>query len=137
MNVKTAEPDRIPALVKLAESSVSGVKDPELRKIAFSKVLDSLLANGDTLRGSGRGRVAAPKQRIKGGPSTYIEDLCSEGFFQKATTLADVRRELVNRGHSIPLTSLSGPMQRLCKKKVLRRHPSTANGKQAFVYSNW
>jgi hypothetical protein len=130
MDVKTTGPDRIPALVQLAESWVSGVKDPELRKIAFGKVLDSLLllAKRDTRPGPGSGKVAAPKQRSKGGPSTYIEDLCSEGFFQKAATLSDVRRELVNRGHSIPLASSGDPMQRLCKRKVLRRHP---------IYRKW
>lgn len=137
MAVKTTQPDEIPALVHLAESSVSGVKDPELRKIAFSKVLDSLLAKKARPSKTGRGKAVAPKQKSRGGPVAYIEELCSEGFFQNAAMLGDVRRELVNRGHSIPATSLSGPMRRLCKRKVLRRHRSTVNGKEAFVYSNW
>jgi hypothetical protein len=137
MAIKSAQPDNIPALVQLAESSVSGVKDPELRKIAFGKVLDSLMAAGGRPLAAGPGKAALPKQKSKGGPSAYIEELCSEGFFQKAVTLAVVKQELVNRGHSIPMTSLSGPLQRLCRRKVLRRHRSSVDGKQAFVYSNW
>lgn len=128
--------DNISNLVQQAEHCVSGVKDPELRKIAFTKVLDSLLSAGTT-KPADRPKKTAPRQRAKGGPQAYVEELHSQGFFQKTATLAEVQRELINRGHSIPLTSLSGPMQTLCKRRVLRRHRSTVNGKEAFVYSNW
>ena len=44
-------------LVKLAETAVKGVKDPELRRVAFEKVLDSLLQSSDD---SSRKGVAKP-----------------------------------------------------------------------------
>jgi len=47
--------------------------------------------------------------------------------------LTEVKVELENRGHHIPLTSLSGPLQQLCQGKELRR--TRSDGK--FVYSNW
>ena len=35
-------------LVAQAESAVSAVKDPELKRVAFEKVLDDLLSGGST-----------------------------------------------------------------------------------------
>lgn len=60
--------------------------------------------------------------------------MVDDGFFDRPKTISEVKAELENRGHHIPLTSLSGPLQKLCKKKVLRRQKP--DGK-TFSYSNW
>jgi hypothetical protein len=90
----------------------------------------------------GRGRVSSggksveaqktPKRRA--GTQGYIEELIA-----KPKTIVAVKAELGNRGHHIPLTSLSGPLQSLCKRKRLRREKTEATdgGKKAFAYSNW
>ena len=80
--------------------------------------------------------LAPPKTTTKKrtGPQAYVEEMVDDGFFKKPKTISEVKAELENRGHHIPLTSLSGPMQKLCQKKVLRRQK--ADGK-AFSYSNW
>jgi hypothetical protein len=70
----------------------------------------------------------------RGGPQRYVEEMVEEGFFKKPKTISEVKAELENRGHHIPVTSLSGPMQKLCQKKVLRRQKP--DGK-TFSYSNW
>ncbi len=128
-------------LVKTAEEAVAGVKDPELKRAAFEKVLDDLLGRGSETSVAPR-KVRAAKSPARkssqGGPKTYISELAEEGFFKKPKTIAEVRAELGNRGHHIPLTSLSGPLQSLCKGRTLRRHRAKTSGKkQTYIYSNW
>lgn len=134
------------AIVGEAERAVAGVKDPELRRAAFEKILENLLG--------GAGPVAAktvpdsaPKSakkpapagsKTKGGPQAYVEELIGDGFFKKPKTIAEVKAELANRGHHIVVTSLSGPLQKLCQRKLLRRQKIKGEGKkQTYNYSNW
>jgi hypothetical protein len=135
-------------LVAQAEKSVSGVKDPELRRVAFEKILDDLLskASGEDAQAvSSKARVALTKppaeregKSKQGGPQAYVEELIKDGFFKKTKTISEVKVELSNLGHHIPLTSLSGPLQTLCKKKALRRQKTGGKGdKKTYIYSNW
>jgi len=132
-------------LVAQAEKAVAGVKDPELKRIAFQKVLDDLLApaGGAAKRQTTSSKKQSPeakksKRGAKGGPQAYLDELAEEGFFKKPKTIANVKAELENRGHHIPLTSLSGPLQKLCQRKVLRRQKLKTTGKKhTFAYSNW
>lgn len=140
-------------LVKQAEQAVAPVKDPELRRIAFEKILDALLGVPETHRDTRtvsrrrKAGVAGAKEPVetrkarkkRAGTAAYIEELIDEDFFAKPKTIAAVKAELANRGHHIPLTSLSGPLQGLCQRKRLRREKSQSadGGKKAFAYSNW
>lgn len=135
---------RYAELVAQAEKAVSSVNDPELKRAAFEKVLDDLLAAGAPTRPKPgvravQGRVAARTTRKRSrGPSGYIEELIDDGFFKKLKTISNVKAELGNRGHHIPLTSLSGPLQNLCKHRLLRRHKAKTSGnKQSYNYSEW
>jgi hypothetical protein len=133
-------------LVEQAERAVAAVKDAELRRVAFERVLNDLLgqdeAPGRTDPAPERKRRTRPVKpgsaervaRKRGGPQAYVEEMAGEGFFRKPKTISEVKAELENRGHHIPLTSLSGPMQKLCQKKTLRRQ--RPDGK-TFSYSNW
>ncbi|GMW05559.1 MAG: hypothetical protein QY320_08270 [Gammaproteobacteria bacterium] len=132
-------------LVAQAENAVAGVKDPELKRIAFQKILDDLIADGTPAKSrktassrKARGITGPPKRAPRGGPQAYVEELVAEDFFRKQKTIAQVKAELENRGHHIPLTSLSGPLQKLCQRKVLRRQRAKTSGKkQTFAYSRW
>jgi hypothetical protein len=74
----------------------------------------------------------------KGGATSYIRELIEEAFFQQPKTIAEVKVELGNRGHRIPTTSLSGPLQSLCKSRELRRNRAKdGEKKKTFAYSNW
>ncbi len=139
-----ATPTNYADLVVQAEQAVAGVNDPELKRIAFQKVLEDLLAAParaadlpaatPTKRGAARRRKAASTS----GPRGYIQELIDEGVFKKPQTITNVKALLENRGHHIPLTSLSGPLQAMCQKKLLRRQKIKASGnKQAYAYSNW
>lgn len=121
------------ALVAEAEKAVGAVKDPELKQAAFVKVLDTLLAQAsersvDTQQEGAKPEksISRPKrgkprrpQRRRGGLVGYIEELLGEGWFKTQRTIGAIKTELANRGHHIPLTSLSGPLQRLCQQRQL------------------
>src|SRR5262245_44804133 len=96
-------------LVAEAEQSVQGVKDPELRRIAFQKVLEELLSGGRSTDTSPRRRARntpadRPKIRRKTprGATTYLRELVDDGFFKKQVSITDVKVQLENQGHHIP-----------------------------------
>jgi hypothetical protein len=139
--------DKYAALVAQAERAVASVKDPSLKQIAFQKVLDDLLSANDAGSQPSRKPTKSPKTKTgkskvrgsaRGGPTQYIQELIGDNFFKKPKTISEVKSELGNRGHHIALTSLSGPLQNLCKAKVLRRQKAKVGDKrQTFLYSVW
>jgi len=138
----TVQKKKYAELVAQAENAVFSVKDPELKRAAFEKVLDDLLAAETS--GSSKSEQHAPRPRSEtqskrsSGPSEYIEELIGEKFFKKPKTISQVKAELANRGRHIPLTSLSGPLQKLCQRRLLRRHKAKTTGKkQIYNYSEW
>jgi hypothetical protein len=109
-------------------------------------VLDDLLAAGSESHGDKTAAPRKPKEKgslpkkpNKRGPQAYVEEMIDDEFFKKPKTIAQVKAELENRGHHIALTSLSGPLQKLCQRKKLRRQRTTLSGKkkQTFAYSEW
>ena len=131
-------------LVAQAEQAVKSVKDPELKKVAFEKVLDDLLASkimprdqSPTTKGDKKLKEI-PLTRKPRGPLGYVRELANDSFFKRPKTIAQVKAELENRGHHIAITSLSGPLQTLCQEKVLRRQRVKTKGKKGtFSYSDW
>ena len=135
-------------LVAQAEEATRVIKDPELRRVAFERVLDDLLSGGGTAAHSGaraakqveRSTRTAATPRKSSGPKAYVRELIDDGFFKKPKTIAQVKAELANRGHHIALTSLSGPLQTLCQDRFLRRHKAKTGDKAkkpTFNYSEW
>jgi hypothetical protein len=129
-------------LVKQAESAVARVKDPELRRAAFDKVLDDLLSHPAAHSSPKSPKApqeakeqAGKKARARRGPQAYIREMIKDAFFGKPKTISEVKVELGNRGHHIPMTSLSGPLQALCVQRVLRRQKTREKG--VYSYSNW
>jgi len=134
-------------LVSQAEEATRAIKDPELRRVAFERVLDDLFSGGGTAM-SGSARAAkgerstrtAPKPKKSSGPTGYVRELIDDGVFKKPKTIAEVKAELANRGHHIALTSLSGPLQKLCQERLLRRHKAKSGDKGkkvTFNYAEW
>lgn len=141
------------AMVAEAEASVSAVKDPELRRVAFEKILATLLEREQSKspgqKQSPRPKHGAPKAEkddkrsggaTRHGPKGHVEALIGDGFFSEQRTIAEVKAELANQGYHIALTSLSGPLQKLTQERRLRRQKVTTGGKGSkatFAYSNW
>src|SRR5438034_6402990 len=121
--------DGLTGAVAEAESAVAAVKDPELRRAAFEKVLEHLLEtqSAPAKKGKTQAPVDRSEAKRRAGPTGRIEDLIDEGFFKKPRRISDVKAELANRGHHIALTALSTPLQRLCKDKRLRRQKGIAS----------
>jgi hypothetical protein len=126
-------------LVVQAEKAVTGVQDPDLKRIAFQKILETLLAADGSERQPAEkirsNTSKSSKKPSRGGPKAYIEELLADGFFKSPKTIALVKSELENSGHRIATTSLSGPLQTLCQDKKLRRKKDQTSG--MYSYSNW
>lgn len=136
------------ALVVRAEKAVAGVKDPDLRSVAYQKILEDLLSANNTERPVARktsrrstGQESPNRSvtaRKRQGPQSYVEELAADGFFRKPKAIAEVKAELGNRGHHLAVTSLSGPLQLLCQRRVLRPQKTASSGKKpTYSYSNW
>lgn len=140
-------------MVAETEAAVAAVKDPELRRVAFEKILSTLLEREASGSGPARRNRKLPQSKrrssagakratgkVRRGPLTHINELFDEGFFKKDQTIAQVKAELTNRGHHIPLTSLSGPLQQLTREKKLHRQKMRVNKKgtkTTYAYRNW
>jgi len=128
------------SIIKEAEQAVQSVKDPALKAVAFGKVIDALIGNDGSppprAERTRRGRHV-PQGGKKSGTSGVLQELVDRDFFGSQRSLSDIKTELANGGHHVPLTSLSGPMQALCKRRILRREKKTVGNKQTYVYSNW
>ena len=66
--------------------------------------------------------------------STQISKFVTEGFFDKNTTITQVKEALAKRGIIKPSTSLSDPLQQAVKKGVLKRDLQTIANKKVWVY---
>jgi hypothetical protein len=131
--------DHLKEAVEQAETAVASLKDPELRKAAFEKVLEKLLG---VESGPGREpkqqRRGAPSPRRRGstgrsGPQANVEELIDAGFFQKPKQFKSIMEELAARGHHLPRTTLAPTLVNLCRAKKLRRRKVDG----AWEYSNW
>lgn len=130
-------------MAKEAQNAVEGISDPELKRIAFEKILNDLL-NSDTRKVNSDSTFPAKKVKKrnskttgksnKDGPQSQVKALIDEGFFKKPKTLSEVKTELGTRGFHIPLTHLSAPLVRLCRQKFLRRSKESSG---TYSYSNW
>lgn len=76
--------------------------------------------------GSGRGKKALRVAAAKGGKrlptaTDAILELKEEGFFDKPKALADIKEKLADQGMIYPLTSLSGVVLVLVRRRQLGR----------------
>jgi hypothetical protein len=68
-----------------------------------------------------RAKATKKTEKRKESASDLIVGLKEEGFFQKPKTLGDIGAALEERGFLYPVTSLSGVVLGLLKKRQLRR----------------
>lgn len=76
-----------------------------------------------------RTKGAPPKVERKG-PQSLLEELANEDYFKSKRTIGDVQKKLEEGGHIYAMESLSTPLLRLTRKKVLRR----LKEKNAWLY---
>jgi hypothetical protein len=123
---------------KRAEQAVRDMEEGPLKIAAFQTILTKLLAD------SGAGErfvvpIAKPKASAGRSPRTLSERILAlkaEGFFAEQQSLSDIRAALGSKGYHYPLTTLSGAMQGLVRKRELRRERVAIGGKQVWKYSD-
>jgi len=123
---------------KRAEQAVAGMPEGPLKIAAFQTILAKLLADADSAEEAERPPTNAPSG-TKRQPRTLIERILvikSEGFFKLQRSLSDAREALGSRGWHYPLTTLSGAMQALVRRRELRRERVIAGKKRVWMYSN-
>ncbi|MBI3635357.1 MAG: hypothetical protein HY216_03925 [Candidatus Rokubacteria bacterium] len=81
-----------------AEGAVASVKDPELRRAAFEKILDHLLAGSGPTAKKDKAKSGGSRAKAKSGPQGRLEELVHEGFFKKPRTLSEVKSGQAGRG---------------------------------------
>jgi len=73
-------------------------------------------------RRSSKASSGLKKERInRKGPQALLEELAGDSFFKAKRTIAEVQAKLEEKGHIYALHSLSTPLLRLTRTKVLRR----------------
>ena len=122
---------------KRAEQAVASMAEGPLKTAAFQTILAKLLTDADSGdRIEHASAKAAPSKRQPGTLTARILAIGSEGFFKVQRSLSDVREALGSRGWHYPLTTLSGAMQALVRRRELRRERVTSGSKQVWKYSN-
>lgn len=136
--------ENLQLLRKQAETAVEDMPDSEMKLKAFEVILAHLL-NGDS---GGQGSKASVRSddskpratKVAAVPRTSgdrIVFLHSEGFFVSQRSLSDVQGELRKNGWHYPVTALSGPLQKLVQKRLLRREQAKDGNRTIWKYSNF
>lgn len=142
MNDSDSTP-RLLKVVQTAESIASHVADPELRSIAFDRLLQRLLRGADSALELERTEVArrpapsprSPRRTAKEGPTAWVESLRAEAFFSEPKTLSNVVERVRALGHNIESKNVTDPLEKLVQAKILRRERTAGNGGKRGVWS--
>jgi hypothetical protein len=130
--------DSLVSARKRAERAVESMTDGPLKIAAFQTILAKLLADPDPGEQIQRmpGKAPVKKEKQPNSLTGRILAIGSEGFFKEQRSLGEVREALGSRGWHYPVTTLSGVMQSLVRKRHLRRERMAVGDKQVWKYSN-
>lgn len=80
-------------------------------------------ASSSKKSGRRKSKSSTPKttKAVRKGPQVLVKELADEDFFKTKRTLGEVQKKLEEKGHIYALESLSTPVLRLTRSKVLRR----------------
>lgn len=132
-------------LVEKAEQIASAVKDSQLKPVAFEIILGFLLHSGKS-GFAGTGKVPKSdrnKDEIKNkkseGTIAWLEELKEENFFEEPKNSSGILSALAERGHHLKDSDLTLPLQKLTKRKLLRRKKQAPieGRRKVWYYSNW
>ena len=114
------------------EEQVSSIKDPALKKVAFEKLIDNLLAAHKKERAgckkkNKRGALGGKKEKPIGrksrpGPREIVTQLLTSGYFDKAKLLSEIPIHIKhNMGHTYSTKEISMSLTRLLREGLLSR----------------
>ena len=116
-----------------------------LKVKAFETILTHLLSGDVGKRvqsvSKGKPRPTQKGEAVPTAPNSLTERILSlkgEGFFSSQRSITEIRQELKKNGWHYPVTSMSGPLQRLVQKRELRREQADDGDEErkGYVYSN-
>lgn len=128
--------------IETAQTVTAGIADPQLRSVAFGKVLDHLIASPTGPVTLTRARVAkSPRPKSArapraphDGPTAWVEALRSEGFFAAPKSLADLTEAVCARGHKVESKNVTEPLEKLVRAKILKRERKPSEGEKRGVW---
>ncbi len=121
-------------LVTQAERAVASVKDAELRRVAFERVLNDLLSTEDeTPKTKSRTTARVTKQvpqksagKKRGGPQSYVEEMIEDEFFKKPKTISEVKASWRTAATIFQLHLLAARCRSSVKRKCYGSRSQTA-----------
>lgn len=126
---------QLAAAVSEAERATSQIADPELRRVAFDRVLEHLLQTGlpgvkKTPEGTKpRGAKEKAAGSSRPGPTAWIRELVEEDFFKEPKTINAIQEVLNERGHILEQSALTAPLAALTQdEKLLLRKKMAVEG---------
>ena|SRR5689334_1154507 len=139
--------DRFETAARAAERASAAVKDPELRKIAFDRILQRLLEEekGNAPRGPRRAvKIKAgessdrsrppPKQ----GPIVWLSQLVQDGFFEEGQGQKEILSRLAQKGRHLRDYQITQQLLALVQRGVLEREKesddSAGHGRTVWKY---
>ena len=97
----------------------------------FSREGTQTLPKRKTMRKSKTKKSDTTSQKVKRkGPQQLIAELAQEGYFKAKRSITDIQKKLEEKGHIYTQSSLSPPLLRLTRNRVLRR----IKEKKGWVY---
>jgi hypothetical protein len=101
--------DEIAELLRLYSGAYSPVPGPSIEQARIGKQRGGSVASFKRLHSS------------KSGPRAFIMELREAGYFVEKRTLNDIQRALEEQAHFYPQNTLSTPLIRLVRERLLRR----------------
>jgi hypothetical protein len=143
------------SLVKRASGAVEHMKDLDLKKVAFDRILQHLLDGegsadeGKTTKSKAkaksnsavvRPRASGHRASGKDGPKAWLEELIDGGFFDEPRSGVAMVDKLAEHGHHLTYQDLTRQLTILTKDKALRRKKLPVKEgakKHVWHYSKW
>lgn len=131
---------KIIELRKQAEKAVEDMQDGEFKLKAFEVILNHLLSPGkaEVIKAPvpEKGEKIAIGTKEKETTAGRVLVLKDEGFMKTPKTIGQIRAELQAHGWHYPVTTLSGELINLVRKRKLRRTKEKIGKKEIYVYTN-
>jgi hypothetical protein len=109
------------ATIKSKTGAVITVEGDESEVSAILATYERTSVVDQAKKAIARTRTAKTREKKREGASDLIVELREAGFFEKPKALGDIARALEEKGYLYPVTSLSGVVFGLVKKRELRR----------------
>lgn len=136
--------EKLQEIISEAEEITSKITDPEIRKVAFDRILQYLLQNNlstvSPVKTTQNDEKVKPKKdsTVKAGTKTWLEELIEEEFFKTPKSSKNILEALNERGHILKSTDITGALALLVKEKKLRRRKmDVEGGKSQLHWYNW